>query len=134
MSEKPEETAEVTAEVTAEATAGKSKEIAAAYIAAWRGKEFDTLRSLLADAFEYVGPLARLDHPDACRESLERMSPVTTDLAVERVFVSGADVVTWFTLHTTIAPPTPVANWIHVENGKINRIRAVYDPRALISG
>ncbi|WP_199896659.1 MULTISPECIES: nuclear transport factor 2 family protein [Streptomyces] len=120
-------------ESTEETDAGEPQKIAAAYIAAWRGKEFDTLRALLAEEFEYVGPLARLDSPEACRESLERMSPVTTDLAVEQVFVSGADVVTWFTLHTTIAPPTPVANWIHVEDGKINRIRAVYDPRALLS-
>nr|WSX49113.1 nuclear transport factor 2 family protein [Streptomyces sp. NBC_00974] len=112
---------------------GDAEEIAAAYIAAWRGKEFDALRSLLADEFSYIGPLATLDDPDGCRESLERMSPVTTDLVVERVFVSESDVVTWFTLHTSVAGPTPVANWIHVEDGKINRIRAVYDPRALIS-
>ncbi|MBT2472228.1 nuclear transport factor 2 family protein [Streptomyces sp. ISL-66] len=120
-------------ENTEKAGPSDAGEIAAAYIAAWRGKEFDALRSLLADDFSYAGPLATLDDADKCRESLERMSPVTTDLVVERVFVSESDVVTWFTLHTSIAPPTPVANWIHVEDGKINRIRAVYDPRALLS-
>ncbi|CAM5360359.1 hypothetical protein GCM10010329_23410 [Streptomyces spiroverticillatus] len=120
-------------EETEKAGLGNAEEIAATYIAAWREKKFDALREILSDDFSYVGPLATLDNPDECRKSLERMAPVTTDLVVERVFVSGPDVVTWFTLHTSIALPTAAANWIHVENGKINRIRAVYDPRALVA-
>ncbi|MGW2479144.1 hypothetical protein ACWCWQ_04785 [Streptomyces sp. NPDC001571] len=95
MSEKLEE--------TSEATAGKSREIAAACITIWHGEEFDTLRPLLADASEYLAPLARADGAAALRKSLDSC----------------------FDLHTTIALPSPVANWIHVEDGKIDRIRAV---------
>jgi hypothetical protein len=46
-------------------------------------------------------------------------------------FVDGEDVLTWFDLHTTIAPPAPVANWSHVEDGRITRIRVTFDSRPL---
>jgi hypothetical protein len=42
-------------------------------------------------------------------------------------FVDGEDVLTWFDLRTTIAPPAPVANWSHVEDGRITRIRVTFD-------
>jgi hypothetical protein len=31
-----------------------------------------------------------------------------------------------------VAPPTPAANWSHIENGKITRIRATFDPREIV--
>jgi hypothetical protein len=113
--------------------ADNAEQVAAAYFRAWRAKDFTALRSLLADEdFTYTGPLARLDDADACRESLARMAPVTTDLVIRRTFAAGDDVTTWLDLHTTVAEPTEVANWIHVESGRITGIRAVYDPRALL--
>ena len=30
------------------------------------------------------------------------------------------------------APPTPVANWSHVEDGLITRIRVTFDPRGML--
>jgi hypothetical protein len=50
---------------------------------------------------------------------------------VQKRFVDGPDVLTWFDLHTSVAPPYPTANWSHVENGKITRIRVAFDPRPL---
>lgn len=108
--------------------------MAVTYFDAWRAKRFDDLRSLLAeDGFSYSGPLAELDTADACREALARLGGVMTDLVVERSFVSGPDVVTWFTVHTSVASPNKVVNWLHVEDGKIKRIRAVYDAREMAS-
>ncbi|MER6066104.1 nuclear transport factor 2 family protein [Streptomyces sp. NPDC001792] len=106
--------------------------LASAYFAAWQAKDFTALRSLLADDLEYLGPLAHYDSADACRDSLADLAPVTKDLIVHRTFVADSDVLTWFTLLTTVAPPTVVANWIHVEDGKIARIQALYDPRGFV--
>jgi hypothetical protein len=50
------------------------------------------------------------------------------------VFVDGKDVVTWYDLHTQVAPPTPTANWSHIENGKITTILATFDPREIVAG
>jgi hypothetical protein len=33
-----------------------------------------------------------------------------------------------------VAPPTPTANWSHIENGKITTIRATFDPRQIVGG
>jgi ketosteroid isomerase-like protein len=108
--------------------------VASSYFEAWRSKRFDDLRSLLADGeFSYSGPLADLDNADACRDALAHLGAVMTDLVVERTFVSQDDVVTWFTVHTSVASPNKVANWLHVEDGKITRIRAVYDAREMAS-
>jgi hypothetical protein len=54
---------------------------------------------------------------------------VMEDIVIEKVFVAGPDVVTWFALHTAKTDPLPTVNWSHVEEGKITRIRAVFDPR-----
>jgi hypothetical protein len=108
-------------------------QIAASYFAAWHKKDFSTLRSLLSEEFEYTGPLARFDDPDTCRESLERMAPFTTAVAVNGVFVTGDEVTTWFDLYTTVAEPTSVANRMHLTDGKITAIHAVYDPRELLA-
>ncbi|HZA16652.1 MAG TPA: hypothetical protein VE645_07120 [Pseudonocardiaceae bacterium] len=53
------------------------------------------------------------------------------DIVIQHMFVNGADVLTWFDLHTTITPPCPTANWSHIENGKITTIRVTFDARAL---
>ena len=57
-----------------------------------------------------------------------------TDLTLHVRVVEGQDAVTWFDLHTATTPPIPTANWSHVENGLITRIRATFDPRPLLDG
>lgn len=41
---------------------------------------------------------------------------------------------TWFELSTSVAETVPVANWMHVENGKIARIRVAFDARGIAGG
>jgi hypothetical protein len=43
-------------------------------------------------------------------------------------------VLTWYDLHTRVASPAPTANWSHVEDGKIARIRVTFDPREILAG
>ena len=60
------------------------------------------------------------------------MAAMMTDLVVHKVFVAGAeDVLTWFDIYTEQAGPMPTANWSHVEDGKVTRIRATFDPRPI---
>lgn len=59
---------------------------------------------------------------------------ISRRVVVQHVFVDGPDVLTWFDLHTTVAPPAPTANWQHIENGTITQIRVAFDPRALTAG
>ena len=107
-------------------------QLAATSFDAWQANDFPRLRSVLADDVTFVGPLAQLDNADACVKGLEGMAKMMTDLVIEKRFVDGPDVITWFELHTAAAPPVTVANWIHAENGKITRIRVTFDPRPLL--
>jgi ketosteroid isomerase-like protein len=105
--------------------------LARGYFAAWRDRDFDALRSLLADDVHFTGPLAEIDNADDCVAGLRRMSEIVTDIEIEKVFVDGPGVLTWFTLHTSVAPPLATANWSHVRDGRIDRIRVAFDARPL---
>jgi hypothetical protein len=107
-------------------------QVAATYFSAWQAGDFATFRSVLGDDVIFDGPLGHVEGGDACAQALQQMSRILTDIAVQKRFVDGPDVLTWFDLHTSVAPPCPTANWSHVENGKITRIRVAFDPRPLI--
>jgi len=107
--------------------------VAEIYFDAWRRRDFAALRSILADDVEFRGPLAQLDNAEDCVEGLRRMSSIVTDLVVQKRFVDGSDLLTWFDLHTSAADPVPTANCSHVEGGKITQIRVAFDARELAS-
>jgi hypothetical protein len=65
---------------------------------------------------------------------LRGLAQIITDIDGQHVFVDGQDVLTWYDLHTRVAPPTPTANWSHIENGKITTIGATFDPREIVGG
>lgn len=108
-----------------------AEQVAATYFTAWKGRDFTTFRSVLADNVVFDGPLGHVEGGDACAQALRRMSQIVTGIVVQKRFVDGPDVLTWFDLHTSVAPPCPTANWSHVENGKITRVRVAFDPRPL---
>ncbi len=107
--------------------------VVATYFEAWKANDFARLRSVLADNVDFVGPLRRWDNADDFRKGIAGLSRIKTDIVVQKTFVDGPDVLTWFHLHTSVAPPIPVANWSHVENGKITKVRVTLDPRPLTS-
>jgi len=107
--------------------------LAARYAAAWQAHDWPALRALLADDVTFRGPLGTADDADSCITGLQRMAQVLDHLEVHARASHGSDVLTWFDLHSTVAPPTPTANWTRVENGKITQIRVAFDPRALLT-
>ena len=107
---------------------------AATYFDAWHARDFARLRSVLADDVEFAGPLARVEGGDECLRGLRGMAQIMTGLEVRKVFRDGPDVLTWFDLATSVAETVPVANWMHVEDGKITRIRVAFDARGIASG
>jgi SnoaL-like domain len=108
-------------------------DVLATYFDSWLTKDFDSLRSILADDVTFQGPLGTAANAEECVRGIEGLSQITTDIAIQKVFVDGPDVLTWFELHTKIAPPTQVVNWSRVEDGKIVRIRVTFDPREMVA-
>ena len=111
----------------------RTRRAAETYLASWRDKDFARFRTILADDVTFRGPLAELSGIDDVAKGIEGLGQITSDIVVQRMLVDGPDVITWFDLHTTVADPTPVANWSHVEDGKITQIRVTFDPRDLVS-
>ena len=111
--------------------ADDAAKVASTYFDTWKVNEFDTMRSLVADDVAFVGPLVRLKGIADFMEGIKDMLQIKSDLIIHKVFVDGPDVLTWFDLHTTVASPVPVANWLHVEVGKITSLRVAFDAREL---
>jgi ketosteroid isomerase-like protein len=107
---------------------------AATYFEAWQARDFARLRSVLADDVDFAGPLGQVKGKDECQAGIEGMSRIMTSIEVRKVFDVGPDVLTWFDLATSVAETVPVANWMHVEDGKITRIRVAFDARGIAPG
>ena len=106
-------------------------EIARAYFEAWKANDFQTMRSLVDYGVKFSGPLSQLEGAENYMKGIEYMSGITSEIDVRKVFVDGPDVLTWYDLHTTVASPIAVANWLHVEDGKITSLKVAFDPRGL---
>lgn len=106
--------------------------IAETYFRSWVAKDFDTLRALLADDVTFRGPFGTADGAEECLRGMRGMAGMITDIVVDKIWEDGPDVLTWYELHTASAPPVPTVNWSHVEDGRITRIRATFDPRPLL--
>jgi ketosteroid isomerase-like protein len=113
---------------------GDNGEIARGYFRAWKDRDFDALRAILADDVTFRGPLGTADGAEECLRGLRGLAEIITDIVIRHVFVDGPDVLTWYDLHTKVAPPAATANWSHIENGKVTAILATFDPREIVAG
>lgn len=101
------------------------------YLDAWRAGDLTLLRAVLADEVSFAGPLGHCENADEYCHAIERLVRITTEIDVHKVFADGRHVLAWFDLHTTVAPPCPIANWSQVRDGKISRVQVTFDPRQL---
>ena len=83
---------------------------------------------------DFAGPIDTFDNADAYQRAIQGLSQLKTNIVVRKTFIDGPDVVTWYDLHTRIGPPAPVAEWSHVEQGKITMVRVVFDARPFSAG
>jgi hypothetical protein len=107
--------------------------IVSAYFDAWRAHDPGALRAVLADDATFTGPLGHSDNADDYQKAIGRMFAITTDIVIRKMVADDDDVLTWFDLHTSVASPSAVANWSRIENGKIVRVRATFDPRPILA-
>jgi hypothetical protein len=106
-----------------------ARSVAMTYFDAWKAKDFDTMRSLVAEDVRFEGPLATLEGAEDYMKGIRGLSQVISDIVIRKVFVDGQDVLTWYDMHTTVASPVAVANWLYVEEGNITALRVAFDAR-----
>jgi ketosteroid isomerase-like protein len=109
------------------------KALAATYFEAWQSADVERLRSILADDVSFRGPLAQVDGADEYADSIRGLFQATEKVVVRNVWVDGDDVLTWFDLHMAGAPATAVAQWCHVQDGKVKRVEVTFDPRGILA-
>lgn len=107
-------------------------DLASTYFSSWQARDFDTLRTVLADDVDFAGPMGTAAGVDDCVAGLRGVRGMVGDIQVVKIWADGADAITWFELHRAAQDPVPTVNWSHVENGRINRIRVTFDPRPLL--
>ncbi|GAA4432880.1 hypothetical protein GCM10023169_39180 [Georgenia halophila] len=106
---------------------------ATTYFDAWRNRDFDRLRTVLAPDVEFVGTMGTASGIDECIAGLKGMAEsIMTDLTLRARVVEGPDAMTWFDLHTAATAPIPTVNWSHLEDCLITRIRVTFDPRPIL--
>ena len=103
--------------------------VATTYFDAWKANDFDTMRSLVAEDVRFEGPLATLEGAEDYIKGIQGLSQIVSKIVIRKTFVDGRDVLTWYDMHTTVASPVAVANWLHVERGKITALRVAFDAR-----
>lgn len=98
------------------------------------GGRLRCLAGVLAENVDFVGALGTASGVEEALAGLKGLGQVLEKIDVQVRVAEGGEVITWFDLCTSVAPPTPTANWMHVEDGKVTRIRVTFDPRALLAG
>ena len=112
----------------------RAAELAEQYFTAWQARDEQALTRILAEDVTFRGPLGSANGRAECIAGLLGMLGMVTSIEVQARVADEQDVITWFNLHTSVAPPAPTANWSHVDNGQITRIRVAFDPRAIVGG
>jgi ketosteroid isomerase-like protein len=115
-------------------TTKSARELAETYFTAWESGDFETLREVLDEHVDFVGAMGTATGADAALAGLKGLGQVLKKIDVKTRVADGDEVITWFDLCTTVAPPAPTANWMRTENGRITRIRVTFDPRELLAG
>ena len=104
-------------------------DVVTTYMDAWKANDFPSMRAVLADDLDFVGPIDTFDNANAHQEAIKGLSQVKDDIVIHKLVVDDGDLLVWYDLHTTIADPAPVAEWYHVEGDLITAIKVVFDPR-----
>jgi ketosteroid isomerase-like protein len=110
-----------------------SASLATAYFDAWESGDTERLRPILADDVSFRGPLAEVDGAGDYVDAIRGLFTGTERLVIHRRWADGDDALTWFDMHLPGAPPAPVASWIHVRDGRIDRVRVTFDPRGILA-
>lgn len=104
-----------------------TRAVATAFFDAWQSRDVDAFRELLADDVTFTAPAGRAAGVEACVAGFRRMSELVTGVDVQHLWVDGSDALVWFQVHRDGAEPVPAANWMHVQDGRVDRIRVTLD-------
>ena len=102
--------------------------VVAGYFAAFGSGDVAAARRLLWDDLSFHGPIDTFNNADDLMRSLSALAPVVKGIERRKVLVDGDDVATFYDMLTPMGS-SPIAEWHHVRDGKIDSIHVYFDPR-----
>ena len=109
-----------------------AKHVAEQYYATWMDHNFDAFRALLADDATFDGPMGNAKDADECVEGIRHMADIMSGIDTTKMWVDGDDVITWYVGNYKGGQTVNTVNWMHIADGKIETIRATFDPRPIL--
>lgn len=110
------------------------KDIANCYFESWKKQDFEKIRSILSEDVNFVGVMGEAEGVDACIKGMQGLANIITDIVIQHMWIDESNILTWYELYTSKSPKSlTVANWCHIENDKIKKIRVTFDPRPLLT-
>jgi len=102
--------------------------VVARYFAAFGAGDVAAARGLLWDDLSFQGPLDTFTNADDLVKALSALAPIVKGVQLRKVLVDGDDVATFYDMLTPMGT-SPIAEWHHVRDGKIDSIHVYFDPR-----
>src|SRR5213080_4178480 len=99
--------------------------VVARYFAAFGSGDVAAARRLLWDDLSFRGPIDTFDNADDLIKSLSALAPIVKGIDQRKVLVDGDDVATFYDMLTPMGR-SPIAEWHHVTDGKIDAIRVYF--------
>jgi hypothetical protein len=98
------------------------------YFAAFGSGDVAAARRLLWDDLSFHGPIDTFNNADDLIKSLSVLAPIVKGIEHRKILVDGDDVATFYDMLTPMGT-SPIAEWHHVREGKIDSIHVYFDPR-----
>jgi hypothetical protein len=105
-----------------------AKELVISCIKALNEEDFNSARSYMSNDFKFEGVLGSRDSAEAYFEDMKKMK---LKYRIKKAFVDDDDVCLLYDL-TMSAVNIFGCGWYHVEDGKINKLKVIFDPRPLL--
>ena len=115
-----------------ESSTKSAKDIVMEYMQAAERRDFQSARGYVSDNISYMSPLNSFDRAEPYLKYFEHLE--LPKLEIKKEFADNNDVCILHELNFGTPPVTSlVCSWFHVDDqGKINSIRVVFDPRPFL--
>jgi ketosteroid isomerase-like protein len=105
-------------------------EVAQSFKAALGKGDVAAARKLMHDDMTFQGPLEAFSAPEPYLAALGKLASIVERIEVKKLFADGDDVCMLYDMVTrTPAGTAFIAEWLQVRDGRIAKIRTVFDAR-----
>jgi len=105
-----------------------AKEVVISFLKALNSEDFKAARIFADDNIKFIGVLGSRDGAEAYFKDMEKMK---LKYDVKKIFVDNNDVCVFYDINMS-GKNIFSCGWYHVDNGKINWFKVLFDPRPIL--